>query len=129
LKLQGIDLGYNAAGSSLFEKELFKTNPIKEKIVDLIGRVENLSHAGLGDVKADFMSLDKNEKGEVIQKAIFITPAENSYFDIPKSSVEYTLLAKYLSKRVKNVSFHFLPITAFLEVNHNTHVKWNFIWS
>ena len=115
-------MGYNAAGSSLFEKELFKTNPIKEKIVDLIGRVDNLSHAGLGDVKADFMSLDKNDKGEVIQKAIFITPAENSYFDIPKSAVEYTLLAKYLSKRVKNMSFHFLPITSFLDVNHNTHV-------
>lgn len=122
LKLSGTDLGYNASGASIFEKNLFKVNPIKEKLVELIGKVENLSHTGLGDYKPDFMCLERNENGEISQKAIFITPAEYSYFDIPKSAVEYTLLSKYLSHKVKNMSFEFIPITKFIDINHKDHL-------
>ncbi|EAR90896.2 hypothetical protein TTHERM_00145010 (macronuclear) [Tetrahymena thermophila SB210] len=122
LKLQGVDLGYNASGASIFENNLFQKNPIKDKLVELIGKAENLSHTGLGDYKPDFMCLERNEQGEIVQKAIFITPAEYSYFDIAKPAVEYTLLSKYLSHKVKNMVFEFIPITKFIDVNHQDHM-------
>ncbi|KAL4459908.1 hypothetical protein ABPG74_003434 [Tetrahymena malaccensis] len=122
LKLQGVDLGYNASGASIFETSLFQKNPIKDKLVELIGKAENLSHTGLGDYKPDFMCLERNEQGEIVQKAIFITPAEHSYFDIVKPAVEYTLLSKYLSHKVKNMVFEFIPITKYIDVNHQDHM-------
>lgn len=67
------------------------------------------------------MCLDRNEKGDIVQKAIFITPAEYSYFDIPKSAIEYTLLAKHLSQKVKNMVFEFIPITKYIDINHQEH--------
>lgn len=118
--MKGIDLGYNAAGATPFSELLFKSNPIKEKIVEVIGKNENLNHLGFGDVVPDFMVLDTLPSNEVVQRAIFITATDFSSFDTLTSNIEYKLLEKYLTLRNPSVAVTFIPITKFIDIDHES---------